>query len=722
MFGITDFSFNILTGYPFVTILFFMFLALLAVYLYRRTNPPLSAGKRLLLVSLRMIAVIALFLALLEPVVSYNREYDRKPHISVLVDRSGSMTVDDNGSTREQSVDSILNSPGFSEFLDNFDITLTEFASGIISDKDSANINLTALGEVLNAQSQSELGGDADYWLLFSDGISNSGVSPATVAERLNVPIYTVGIGLEEEQRDLALKSIEHNDLIFAGKPAEITIGLEWAGMNNDHAKISIFSDNKRLTEETTVLSSGQLQKELKLKFIPEKPGRQTFRIEAAEIDGEASIDNNSRSFAVTVLKSKLKVLLVSEKLDWEYSFLNRFLLRAENIDHTPVVFKKGGGYLTGPFPERQTELNRYDLIILYDVSARSLSSRSELFHSFLADKGGGILAFLGRNYVSSGHPRWIDEFLPFAAVTTRRDILNVRVNGEPSENLLFHPAVRIADSRAAIRARWQELPPFETITLVDSIMPNSDILVQADIGSRISMPVLGYRHFGAGKVLAITAAPFWHWSFLGYGFGEEPTEYPTFFDGVINWLALKEDFDPIRIVPDQSVYNRGEPVGFGAFVYDLGFRPIEGAAGYVSLVNTEKSDSALAQWVDLGEGQYDVDFGNISPGNYNYYGVVKKDGQTLREAEGQIMVESYYIEDFRHKPDFGTLEAVSRYTGGEFGRVSEADKIFGLMDPTIIRESNRVEIVIWNKIWLLVIFIAALGIEWVLRKNFQLV
>jgi len=289
MFGITDFSFNILSGYPFVTILFFIFLALLAVYLYRRTNPPLSTGKRLLLVSLRMIAVIVLFLALLEPVVSYNREFERKPRVTVLADRSGSMSINENGATREQRVDSILNSAGFSSFSDNFEIKLAEFESGLINDNDSTDKNMTPLGEVLKAQSQDELGHDAEYWLLLSDGISNSGVSPGTVAERLNVPIFTLGIGSEEEQRDLSIKSIEHNDLIFAGKPAEVTVGLEWAGMKNDQAKISIISGEKKLADETTMLSSGQMQKEFKLEFIPERPGRQTIKMPASGIDNEIS-------------------------------------------------------------------------------------------------------------------------------------------------------------------------------------------------------------------------------------------------------------------------------------------------------------------------------------------------------------------------------------------------------------------------------------------------
>ncbi|UCD17432.1 MAG: hypothetical protein JSV44_00535 [Candidatus Zixiibacteriota bacterium] len=723
MFGITDVSFDFLTGHPFLTALFFILLVLLAVYLYRRTNPPLSRGIRVLLTALRFLAVIALFLALFEPVVSYKREYQRKPRLTLLVDRSRSMEISEEGKTRRERADSLLSSPHFKNFSESVDVTTIYFADGLRESDDADEQHQTALGEALRQQSKRELAEPAEYWLLLSDGISNAGVSPEDVAAKLKTPVHSVGLGLESEQKDVSVSGLDYNQVVFAGKPTEITVHLEWAGMTDETAHVKVASGRKTLQTESLTLSPGRLQEDVRVQFVPERSGQQTFQVTVAELDGEVSTDNNSRSFSVIVLKSKLKVLLVANHLDWEYAFLNRFLSRAENVELTPVVFKKNGGYLMGQFPSRQTELNQYDLLVLYDVEISALSSKADMFASFLADRAGGMFVMLGENYLRAPFERWLDKYLPFVSRSRKADLIYAKFNGLPAENYLFHPAVRVSESRRGIRERWRELPPFESLVPVDSITPHSEILVTADLRRDLRhLPVLGFRHYGAGKVLASAAAPFWPWAFFGYGFGGEPQEYPSFFNGIINWLSLKEDFDPIRIVPDKIVYTRGEQVGFRAFVYDLGFRPIEGATGYVAVVAEGMKDSTIVQWLDQGEGRYRAEFDAVSPGRYTYGGVVEKDGKVLKEATGQIVVEAFYIEDFQRQPDFATLTAVSQLSGGRFCRYNRADSLLVGLNREPIEVSYQKEVVVWNKFWLLAAFIGALGIEWIIRKRYQLI
>ena len=249
----------------------------------------------------------------------------------------------------------------------------------------------------------------------------------------------------------------------------------------------------------------------------------------------------------MVVLKSKLNVMLLADKLDWEYAFLNRFLMNSESIALTPVIFRKGGGFVSGKFPSNQAAMNKYDLIILYDVSPSRLKSKQKMFESYLKEKGGGLLVFLGESYLGAPFPRWIDKLLPI--INTKRrpsNLLYVQYSGQPIENYIFHPAVRIADTRQAIHEAWRNLPHFEALVLTDSLAENSKILVAADLNMETgNPPILAFRNFGAGKVLATTAMPYWHWAFFGYGFNQDDTEYRRLFDGIVNWLALKEKSDP---------------------------------------------------------------------------------------------------------------------------------------------------------------------------------
>lgn len=723
MFGIVELSIDFLSGQPFLTALFFVFFILFAIYLYRRTNPPLSPAIRVLLTALRIIAVSAIFLALLEPVLSYKREYDRKPKLTILVDRSKSMDNIENSKSRSARVDSLLESENFRKFAEAFDYSIEPFAGGLLGEAVAADPEKTALGEVIEQQSNNEIALPAEAWLLFSDGISNSGVAPSEAAMRSRSPIYTVGVGIETGEKDASVSGIDYNQVVFAGKPTTVSVMLEWQGMKGDRANVEIRSGQRVIASESITLPEGNLQRELPIKFTPDKPGQQTFKVSISGIDDELSMDNNNRSFSMTILKSKLNVLLVSDRLDWEFAFLSRFLSRSESIDLTEVVYKKGGGYLTGSFPNNQADLNRSDLIILYDVNIRALESRKGLLESFIKDKGGSILVFLGENYLSASFPRWLDDILPFTNNRKSSRLIYFKFNGQPVENYLYHPAVRIADSRQSIREAWQTLPHFEALAPTDSVTPNSEILVTAGLGRGVTdQPIIGVRTFGAGRVLGIAASPLWQWAFFDYGFGGDNREYKQFFDGLVNWLSVKEESDPVRIVPDKTIYTRGEKVGFSAFVYDLGFRPISGASGSITLVGENDGDSTMAQLVETADGRYRAEFDALSPGRYKYAGVVDKDGRTLKEGTGQIALESFSIEEYRRRPDFGSLSTVSMMTGGNFYRISDADSLYFVIDADKVAVSIQKEIILWNKFWLLAVFILSLAAEWIIRKRYQLI
>ena len=723
MFGISELSFNFLTGKPFVTALFFLFFVLLAVYLYRQTNPPLPRGLRIFLTALRIVAVLALFLALFEPVLSYKREFDRKPRLTLFIDNSRSMEINENGRSRKEEVDSLLSSNAFKKFADAFDVTKKSFADGLIKDNKSLDVEKTSIGDAITQLSEQEIALPAEYWFLLSDGISNSGISPLVAAEAVKTPVFTIGVGKEASEKDIAISGIDHNQVVFAGKPTEMTVHLQWSGMNNDTAHIEILSRDRILETKAIRLPAGALKQDEKISFSPERPGQQTFQVKIPDINGEVQTDNNSRSFSMTVLKSKLKVLLAADRLDWEFAFLNRLLSNSANIELTPVISKKEGEYLGDAFPARQEELNQYDMIILYDVDIPRLKSKSELFKSFLLDRGGGIFAILGENYLKSGFPRWLDDYLPFVSTDKRARIYYNRFTGKPVENYLFHPAVRLSDNRQGIREGWNSMPPFEAIVPTDSIMPGSEILVGSGINTTGSdLPVLGFRSFGAGKALASTAAPFWHWLFYDYGFGGEGKEYHSFFEGIVNWLALREESDPIKISPDKTIYTKGEKVGFSASVYDLSFRPIGGATGNITLINQTGADTTITQLMEKSEGQYRAEFETLPPGKYKFIASINKDGKKLRESSGEIAIEAFSIEDYRRRPDFGALASISQLTGGAFSPLNEIDSLYSKMKNDKIVVSIQKEIVLWNKFWLLAIFILALAAEWFLRKKYQLI
>jgi hypothetical protein len=74
-------------------ILIVVFAALIASYLYLRTQPELSRGRKLLLASLRGVCIAILLLLLISPIYYYRNIKKLSPVIITLLDNSASMKL-----------------------------------------------------------------------------------------------------------------------------------------------------------------------------------------------------------------------------------------------------------------------------------------------------------------------------------------------------------------------------------------------------------------------------------------------------------------------------------------------------------------------------------------------------------------------------------------------------------------------------------------------------
>ena len=108
-----------------------------------------------------------------------------------------------------------------------YDVRVFHFGKEI---KESANKPFT--------QSQTNISGYLDgiynrYYnqnigavITLSDGIYNQGENPLTTAEKFNAPFYTVALGDTTIPRDIVLKEVLHNDIVYAGNSFPLEVQL----------------------------------------------------------------------------------------------------------------------------------------------------------------------------------------------------------------------------------------------------------------------------------------------------------------------------------------------------------------------------------------------------------------------------------------------------------------------------------------------------------------
>jgi hypothetical protein len=715
MFGIKEFSLEFLTSIPIVVALTFLALALLTYWLYRNTNPPLPTWIRVGLATLRSIAVVALIAALLQPVLSFTREVQRQKRIAIVTDASASMDKIEGGKSRLSRVDSLLSTPAFARLIDRTDEAKWYFADHLKESRSALNRDATAVGEALTELNKAELAQPSDIWILLSDGNSNSGRNPTGLSAALSVPVYALDLAGESGNLDLSLADIDYNPVVFVGKSTEIKVKLAWQSAEGKKARVSIHQGARLLDSTTFTAAQGDGFADLTLNYILSDPGQKMLRVSVDTLDGEEVTGNNERTIAVKALKSRLSVLLLTEQPDYELGFLRRYLTQSDKFDIRLVSTGPNAGNLGGAVPSTQAEINRYDLIILHDMPASRLESRKAILASYLSEHGGSIWWLMGPRF-AQGLTSMVTTLLPFYPDKSR--VFDyAETHAEPVEANLFHPAVRLAEDRTAIRALWSSLPPFRTLVRCDVTDPSSVILATTGDGQSGRLPAMGYRRHGRGKLMATAAGPFWPWGFYNLGIGEDGGAYSRFVDGVTNWLTVQDDFDPLRIVPQKSVFSRGEPVVFDALALDQGYRPIPGAGGRISLIPADGRDSTTISFTDRGEGKFQAEFQTVSPGEYTYHGTLAKGDQRLLAREGKVLVEKYSLEEFDQSGNAGNLMAIAGQSGGGYYSWKDFDKMIGAIKPEPIAETSQAEITIWGKSWLLFLFVGALALEWALRK-----
>ena len=100
-----------LIGNVFIFVALVVAFILLSIWIYRRTNPPVSGFIRRLLIALRILTLFIVTLILFEPLLTITLDRVQKPIIAVLLDTSASMNLKDARSHRAGDATNVLRQP-----------------------------------------------------------------------------------------------------------------------------------------------------------------------------------------------------------------------------------------------------------------------------------------------------------------------------------------------------------------------------------------------------------------------------------------------------------------------------------------------------------------------------------------------------------------------------------------------------------------------------------
>ncbi|MBM4031574.1 MAG: VWA domain-containing protein [Planctomycetes bacterium] len=590
--------------------------------------------------------------------------------------------------------------------------------------------------------------------VLVSDGRATdaAGLDPAIRAAReRGVAIHTVTCGTEDPLRDLAIENL---------------IAPEEASLNDVMAvRVAIVNHIRpNLTVELKVVEEGQpvAAQELTLAWgrnhrvvtaIPKVKGERKFRLELPEFPDELTHENNRKEFSVNVVERELRVLFVAGAPSIEYHFIMQSLSRDPIINVSgwlqgaDINYAQPGDTPVERLPRTLRDWEEYHVAVLYDVDPNLLSNEQETALEAMVRGGGGLLFVAGRTHgmdkllqVRGARMR---ALLPVEIDKDRRsdheEVFEAAFRAERTEAGRKHPIFRFEMDDKANGEVWATLPTFHWHHPVLAAKPTAVSLLErvGGEGGTGVPPVdrgkvlMALQRYEKGVVFYTGLQTLWRWRYP-----YENYDYDRFWRQLVRYLSeakLLGTQKQVALYTDKAAYSPGENVQISLAVLDPALlNQLRQEAIAATVIEESGAELRVPMRPVSGEGlsEYRADYRARRVGRYkvNVQHALARgssDRKPLFNESRPFSVELQSLEFVNATADPQTMAKLAAETGGKaFARQSLRD-VASLADevpkePQLVAHQTIEDF--WDSPLFLLAFLAIIGTEWVLRKQWELI
>ncbi len=696
--------------------------ALLAYLYYRTTLPPISGSRRWLLLVLRGTTLAFLLLLLLEPIVRVVSTTSHPPVLTVLIDNSKSLSMTDALGHRPTIVRTVLGAPVIQRIADFANVRYAAF--GIAArdvDPDSLAVlgfsdDGTDLASAIRSYSAGSATLRSNALLVISDGVSTIGQNPVHGAEGYGIPLYTVGIGDTTEQRDVAITDVSTNAVVYSGVSTPVDVILKSSGYPGRQVEITLANNSTILDRAQLVLQDGTREYAVRLSYIPEADGIQSYVIHVSSLPEELTEKNNTHTFAVRVRKSKLRILMVAGIPSPDVAVLRQTLGEVDQFSIQSFTQTPTGDFYEGSLAAQAAD--SADCLILLGFPTRTTRAAvSDMLVSTIQTRRLPVLIQVSKSTDVSQLDRWANV-LPFVIQGSPSAEYEATVDAAELERLTPVLTPEYPEGSDP----WAQLPPLFSMRLPLRVRP--DAVVHATTRARGQMsaePVIISRRAQRQRVMAFVLHGLWRWRLMAQRSPSTQTFFSAFLSNAVHWLTTPDESGPVIARPVKESFAQGEPMVFRAEVYDTRQRPVDDAE--VRIVVRRGGQGVAGLLLPRGNGRYEGETPGLhTDGAATYRVTATKAGSISGSDSGQVQVSGTAIEFLHTRMDSDVLRQLALRTGGVFLRpesVGDLDSLLTIQPsfaPHMTTSAYELHFRSWP--WYAALIVILLAVEWILRKR----
>jgi uncharacterized membrane protein len=716
---------------------------LVAIAGYRRGAAQARLGDRIVLAGLRVLAFAIIAVCLLRPGLLVSMSVPQRNAIGILLDDSKSTLIQDADSvTRLDQIRRIFGDSSqrlVARLADRFAIRWYRFSEGLERIDDPSGLTgeggrtdlSSALAEVRRDFTGTPLAG----LIVATDGADNGGhpiSEPLLSLRAAKVPVFTVGIGRERFERDIAIDRIELPRSTLRGAVLLGNVAIRARGAAGQELALTVEDGDRIIATRTISVPRGVEVITVPIRIPPLESGTRQLEVSVRPLSGEAVSQNNALGSQVRVRDRREKILYLEGTLRPEFAFLRRAAATDSNLQLVGLQRTSSGKFLrlgvddslelVRGFPTTRGELFQYRGLVLGTIEASFFTAdQLRMIAEFVGERGGGLLALGGRSSFGEGAYQGtaVADALPVRFANRQADSAEapIELRVRPTPSGLTNAALMLTDREDDNAARWDSLPPLTSVNRLGVLKPGATVLLEgAPPGGGTPIPVLAFQRYGRGRALMLGVQDSWLWQ-MHASIPVEDLTHETLWRQLLRWL-LEDVTDrlDLAITPERPV--PGERVTLRAELADSGFTRVNDATLLARVTAPDGTiDSLPLDWTLGQDGVYSTSFVAAAEGRYRIELDAHRGGDSLRIEPTQFEVADRGADFLNAEMRAPLLRRIAEETGGRF---YTAATVSSLPDDIVYTESGitvRETKDLWDMPIVFLSLMLLLGTEWVYRR-----
>lgn len=705
-----------------------------SVYSYAKTHRPISALVKFFLLFLRLLSLLAMLVCLAGPSLTEVEILTEKGWVLLMLDNSRSMLIKDldgNQSRSEAVYASLLQSEPllkqaqeqyrFERLFVGREVRAWDGTEPDWSDKS------TAIGTAVREAQQIARGKKVAGIILVSDGANNYGPEPVQASiglRELAAPLYVFGVGNEKGvvMKDAKAMSVIAPKKVFSGNQFPIDAELHFLGLEGESVDIICKFDGREIKRNTLQLASGQQVERIRFMHRATIPGQHHISVIVPPIEGEISDRNNAESTYIDVLTGGLNVLYLEGKLRPEFGFVRRSIQAAQNLMLTaPLPFQISSRERLNRWLENE-DLNKYHVIILGDIPAGHFPEETLIRMERLVSHRGIGVAFLGgaNSFGAGGYTNSPLLSVMPVEITPQDGQFDKPTRLVPTPEGFTHFLMALENEPPLNKEAWESLPALSGLNRVGRPKPAARVLAVSDE----NMPFIVVQEYGKGRSAAFMGDTTHRWVL-----GQEPevaARHKKFWRQFVLWLASRDQLDQksLLLSVDKFSYKFGERTRIVVEVINEKGDPVPEAKVEVT-VQPEKGEMGKADVpVAFRDGHYEGTYAAKQEGIYEVRASASVGDEDIGTKKTRFRLTVPDREFDTPFPNLALLRNLAKSSGGSYHTLGELpDVLQEILDKKLATEIRREH---HNDIWdtypVFALFVIALLLEWIVRRQKGLV